>query len=102
MKRKKFYKRLLTVVLYFDKENLCKRLQLHDDAKKRNYVIIIFQIKYTKQGKETFLTFSLNSIFSKFPHIHKIRTPYFYYFIFMKHFSRLQLALPMTISNQQQ
>ena len=36
MKTKKFYKRLLTVALYFDKEHLCKQLQLHDDAKKTN------------------------------------------------------------------
>ena len=36
MKTKKFYKRLLTVVLYFDKEHLFKQLQLHDDAKKTN------------------------------------------------------------------
>ena len=65
--------------------------------KKQTTVSSFFQIKPIKQGKVTFLTFSLNLIFSKFPHIHKIRTPYFYYFIFMKHFSRLQLPLPMTM-----
>ena len=65
--------------------------------KKQTAVSSFFQIKSTKQDKVTFLAFSLNSIFSKFPYIHKIRSPYFYYFIFMKHFSRLQTALPMTI-----
>ena len=95
MKRKKFNKRLPTVVLYFDKVHLRKRLQLHDDAKKQTTVSSFFQIKSAKQGNVAFLTFYLNSIFSKFPDIYKIRTPYFYYFIFMKHLSRLQLALPM-------
>ena len=79
MKRKKFYKSYTMM------------------QKRQTTVSSCFQIKSTKQGKETFLTFSLNSIFSKFPHIHNIRTPYFYYFIFMKHFSHLQPALPMTM-----
>ena len=34
-----------TFVLYFDKEHLCKRLQLHDDGKKTNNGIVIFLIK---------------------------------------------------------
>ena len=50
--------------------------------KRQTTVSSFFQIKSTKQGKVTFLTFSLNSIFSKFPHIHKIRTPYFLLFYF--------------------
>ena len=94
MKRKKYYKRLLTVVLYFYKEHLCKRYS-YTMTQRQTTVLSFFQIKSTRQGKVTFLTFYLNSIFTKSPHIHKIRTPYFCYFIFMKHFSRLQLALPI-------
>ena len=50
--------------------------------KRERMVLSFFQTKSTKQGKVTFLKFSLTSIFSKFPFIHKIRTPYFLLFDF--------------------
>ena len=97
MKRKKFCKRLLTVVLYFDKEHYVNDYSYTMTQKRQTTASSFFQIKSTKQGKVTFVIFSLNSVFSKLSHTHKIRSPYFYYLIFMKHFSRLHFALPMTM-----
>ena len=46
--------------------------------KRQTKVSSFFQITSSKQGKVTFLTFSLNSIFSKFPH----KNPLFLLFYF--------------------
>ena len=85
------------MVLYLIKEIYVNDYSYMMTLKRQTTVSSFFQTKATKQGKVTFLRFSLNSTFSKFPHIHKIRTRYFYYFIFKKHFSRLQLALPVAM-----
>ena len=62
MKRKKFYKRLLQKNIYVNDYSY-KMTQ-----KRQTKVSSFFQIKSTKQGKVTFLTFSLNLILSNFPH----------------------------------